>query len=353
MPPPPVATSPRVGSMSSNCSQPQTATSSAFSDAMRCEALLFSGPNCWSCKSPDPDLAHVVSQKDRQVCVLVSLAQFLQRLISLKASFWQQAGLLPFAHKSVANCVPLCAQCHKAFDRPDDPSYVFLPSDLEFFITWELEDRHRRWQEIMPEHRIVPSAEEYRNHQLSRYLISEKDNGGLYCGYFLKQIFFFFDGRCPVNLLEEFAGPKTWHGHPLAAIRRGIAVLGSARCHVLDKSTINDLTTLRELYFDDPSIVDQTLSGLYRTPRLSHKRKREDHDGTENRNPSQKKRATCISEEREQYPSNAAHPRPRGNDSGGQMQQRSHLYSEYVFGPETTSEDKIRHFSPLFMPTDV
>ena len=343
--------SPRLGSMSSNHSQPQSAASSTFSETTNLEALRLSGPNCWSCLNLDPELAHVVSQKDGQVCVLLPLTQFLHWLTSLKASFWEPAGLFPFSYKAVTNCIPLCPQCHRAFDRSDDPCYVFLPSDLQFFIKWETNDQHRRSQGILPRHRIVPGVEQYRNHQLSKHLISNDANGGLYCSYFLKD--YLHGGHCPTNLLREFAKPRTWHGHPLAAIRRGIAILGSGRCYVLDQSTIDQLTTLRRLYFNDPFIVDQRLSGLYRIPPLAHKRKRDDDDTEDQDSDQQKRHASSVHRESQQNRSNAACPPPKEDNNSRATQHGSHIDSECVFGPGTTSDDKIRHFAPLLLSTDV
>ena len=306
MPPPPIPTSPQLDSMSSNYSQSQSAASSAFSETTKLEALRLSGPNCWSCSSSDPDLAHVVSQKDGQVCVLLPLAQYW--LTSLKTPLWEQAVLFPFSYKAVTNFIPLCPVCHRAFDCSDDPCYVFLPSDLQFFIKWEIDDQHRRSQGVLPRHSIVPGVEQYRNHQLSKHLISNDANGGLYCSYFLKD--YLHGGHCPTNLLREFAKPRTWHGHPLAAIRRGIAILGSGRCYVLDQSTIDQLTTLRRLYFNDPFIVDQRLSGLYRIPPLAHKRKRDDDDTEDQDSDQQKRHASSVHRESQQNRSNAACPPP-------------------------------------------
>ena len=348
MPPPPIPTSPRLGSVSS---QLQSAASSAFSEATKLQALHLSGPNCWACQNLDPDLAHVVSQKDGQVCVLLPLTQFLQWLISSKASLWKQASLFPFSYKAVTNCIPLCPQCHRAFDRSEDPCYVFLPSDLQFFIKWETNDQQRRSQGISPSHRIVPGVEEYHNHQLSQNLISNDANGGLYCGYFLKD--YLYNGCLPTDFIRTLAGPKPWHGHPLATIRRGIAILGSARCYVLGESTVNQLTTLRHLYFNDPIIVDQKLSGLYRTLPLAHKRKRDDDD-TEDQDFNQRKRhASFVPGEHQQNPSNAARQSQKEDNGFREMQHRSRIDSECVFGPETTTEDKVRHFAPLLQSTDV
>jgi hypothetical protein len=42
---------------------------------------------------------------------------------------------------SPINAIPLCPLCRTQFDLANDPGFVFFPSDLEFFINFELADR--------------------------------------------------------------------------------------------------------------------------------------------------------------------------------------------------------------------
>lgn len=68
MPPPPPA--PSRSPRRSEDSQPRTDISNAFSDPVKLEVTRLSGADCWSCLNNDPEFAHVVAQKDGQVCIL-------------------------------------------------------------------------------------------------------------------------------------------------------------------------------------------------------------------------------------------------------------------------------------------
>lgn len=49
------------------------------------------------------------------------------------------------------NAIPLRPTCHCQFDLASDPGFVFIPTDLQYFIQFELEDRQRRRKAVEQE----------------------------------------------------------------------------------------------------------------------------------------------------------------------------------------------------------
>ncbi|KAJ5407336.1 hypothetical protein N7465_008620, partial [Penicillium sp. CMV-2018d] len=320
-------------------SQPRTDISNAFSDAAKLEVSRLSGAQCWSCLTPDPQFAHVIAQKDGQV------------------PNWIAASLLPFSLKSVINCIQLCPTCHAAFDRSDDPRWVFLPTDLDFFIRYELADQQRRAQADPPSTRIVPTIQDYRDHLASKGLVANDAIGGLYRGYYLQN--FLCGGLLSLDQLGVLATPKPWHGHPLGAIRRGIAVLGSSRCLTLDRATINNLAKLRDLYFDDESLIHPSLVQLYRNPPAGGKRKRADEETDDEADHHREKKPKIATDaDNNEYSENCqgserfCHIYAQGTVLDTVL---TDLYSstEWVLGPTSTGNDAIERFAPLLRSTDI
>lgn len=168
---------------------------------------------------------------------------------------WEQAGVFTLSYKSTSNAIPLCPTCHSAYDLAIDPGYVFFPTDLKFFIEFEIEDRERRRiaAEIgQPQsiQRRVPPAIEYEARQRETGVLSSEATsiGGLYRRVFLRN--FLLGGLRP-ELLRSLATHKQWHGNPIASFRRAMAALGSPRLLVMDVTIRNDLQRLRDLYFED------------------------------------------------------------------------------------------------------
>ncbi|KAL4793926.1 hypothetical protein BDV19DRAFT_365610 [Aspergillus venezuelensis] len=326
-------------------SQPRTDASNTFSDTVKLEVVRLSGANCWSCLNSDPEFAHVVAQKDGQ------------------ALYWIQAGLLPFSFKAAVNCITLCFSCHASFDRSSDPCWIFLPTDLNFFIRFEINDQFRCAQNDQTSGRIVPTIEKYRDHLASKEVAAPDAPGGLYRGYYLKN--FLHGGYMSVESLQFLTTPKPWHGHPLAAIRRGIAILGSARCYALDRTTIDELTTLRRLYFDDKNLIDKKLVQLYHLSPPNRKRQMSDDESEPH---DQKKLATNPDNhgttqgvQNNQIPQDveialdthhvcnlaeasalSAGPHTDVHDSTG-----------WVLGPSATGNDAIDRFALLLQSTDI
>ena len=75
-----------------------------------------------------------------------------------------------FALASLANAIALCGTCQPQFDCALDPRFVFIPTDLDYFIDFELEDRQRRRaaaEKGVLSDRLVPTAEMYKLHEMT------------------------------------------------------------------------------------------------------------------------------------------------------------------------------------------
>ena len=158
----------------------------------------------------------------------------------------------------VDNGLPLCALCHRNFDDHNNPGFVFLPTDISFFRTFEERDIARR-REHYRRHRIrvkriCPSHDDYRQCQLARSLISEDDSGGTYDRFVLRDYFPKL-GCCDTSRsmrTGRLLPAATWHGDPMAALRRGFGILGSVTIiGVLPKEIRRQLQELQNLYLEN------------------------------------------------------------------------------------------------------
>lgn len=213
---------------------------------------------------------------------------------------WEQAGLFQsFTYNQAANAISLCPTCHVEFDLSLDPGYVFFPTDLKFFIEFEIEDRERRRiaaHSGQPIKRRVPTAREYLLHQQKTGVVSSESIGGLYRRVFLRN--FLHSGHFP-DLVRSLATPKPWHGEPLASIRRVMGALGSPRQYVLDITIRNDLEQLRDLYFGgEPQYHDEAfLRDVYKLDAPgNNKRNSGDEDESERaeKKPKNEEIKLCI-----------------------------------------------------------
>jgi hypothetical protein len=131
------------------------------------------------------------------------------------------------------------------YDRTIDPGFVFFPTDLQYFIDYELEDARARAAGGSKRERRVPTESEYQQYQEEEGLIPRNRVGGLY-----RRVFLDFMGRLD---LTKVSTAKTWHGELMYAIRRAIALLGTAQVNLLPSVIHQQLLQLHRLYFiDDP-----------------------------------------------------------------------------------------------------
>ncbi|KKZ66454.1 hypothetical protein EMCG_07819 [[Emmonsia] crescens] len=228
------SSSSRSFGMSASSSQSDYPKSDAFSRATKLEVKRLAGDQCWACNTSTTQVCHVFGKEDPQI------------------PLWYDANLINFDLISVDNGIALCPTCHAEFDQMADPGFVLLPSDLQYFIDVELDERQARKLALKngkDVHRKVPTAEEYKIHQSNNGKVSADASGGLYRPIFLKN--YLLGGRLPSHILDTLSTPKQWHGAPVATLRRGILVLGGARVQSLDAETRSQLELLRDLYFLD------------------------------------------------------------------------------------------------------
>ncbi|KAG5291647.1 pyruvate dehydrogenase kinase [Histoplasma ohiense] len=304
--------------------------SDAFSAATKLEVKRLAGENCWACGSGPVHICHIIAKEDSQ------------------AQLWNEFGLITFPLTSVGNAVPLCPLCRNQFDLVADPGFLFIPTDLQYFIQFELKDRERRRADMeqgVISKREIPTRDIYRAHQVKQGIISADSVGGLYLPIFLKH--YFHCNQLPFDVLPYFSRPKQWHGAPLATFRRAFPVLGSARLNALSRQTRLELQQLRDLYFlteeeDSPSMVP----GSIPTPRPQaddKKRKRSPDDDTRDDTGSKKPKPTARGDA-------AREKGDRSGEAGTHRQCPATLRDsslDWVLGPDIPTEEAVRRYAPV------
>lgn len=163
----------------------------------------------------------------------------------------------------------------------------------------------------------------------------EGATSGLYRRIFLK------DYLHPGLISPEALGvatPKQWHRAPIATLRRGIMALGSPRITSLDEATVNQLQTLRDLYFrpteDNPVNIRSSL------PLPDHQGEKRLADGDEGQLESKtvKRDSTRMDE-----PENTD-----GNNFNDQQNRGRAFKDEWVLGPDLTTQEVIYRYASVF-----
>ena len=318
---------------------------SSFSNQTKLEVIRLDGPNCWACNTDSPHFAHVIPQADTQVGDVTFLSWILKLTrCHVQKKVWEDSQLINFSYSSPANSVPLCPSCHAEFDNPTDPGFVFFPTDLDYFIDFELRDRQRRQQGGI---RKVPSASDYKDHQIRESKVSSLAPGGLYRRVFLKD--YLLGGLLTMDMFQLFASDKTWHGDPIASLRRAIGMLGSARAVILDANITRQLHQLQDLYFSDSA--NPRLS-LYYGRKTAEKRPHdEDSDNEDDRHC--KRRGSLQESARKSDDINASQSADTSHkDSAtvpGDTLQPSNTSQacDWVLGPQSSANESIKHFAPV------
>jgi hypothetical protein len=252
-----------------------------------------------------------------------------------------------------------------------DPGYVFFPTDIQYFIDFERRDRARREEfardtgtSISSFIRQVPTSDDYKQHQVNNNIISPTAIGGRYSRLFLKQ--YLHGGELP-GAEAFFSTAKEWHGAPLASFRRAFAALASPRFLVIvDVDTRHMLEELQQLYFSDDCLSPEQVSlrDVYR-PQAQTSQKRQLEDQTNDKSGRYEKKAKCQDTGFARTPagvnqcqddeSGRHDKKARCQDVGfagtlmGSKQCRG--YTDWVLGPETTSNDAIKLYAPVFSST--
>jgi hypothetical protein len=218
--------------------------------------------------------------------------------------------------------------------------FFFVPSDLDFFIRFELRDRIRRQGDITK--RRVPLAHEYARYQHRQGKITDVAQGGQYTRVYLGDIPF----------AQNTQAPKQWHGAPLPTIRKAIGALGSPRIGRIHQDMVMKLTILRDLYYLDDEEETERRYQLERPSKdddyhyqgsdeeddENREDEDEDEDEEDETEPGTKggKRRLKWTKQEARYP---------------KRQRRRESRFEWDLGPDATAEDAIRKFGPvLFGP---
>lgn len=243
------------------------------------------------------------------------------------------------------NAIPLCPTCHQQFDCSWDPGFVFVPTDLPFFIEFEIEDRERR---RMAENRgivvgrEVPSSEMYKQHQVSKGVITPDAIGGQYRPTFLKP--YLLHDRLPFDITEYLSNPREWHGAPLACLRRCIHLLGSPR--LSDKQTRVQLEQLRDLYFFSEDESSTALRSELAT-------QAEPENGGEKRGGKKRQHDDSMPNDTRSTKQQRGHRQGDGGASNSQnattfcpiLQREVRAY--WSLGPDVSTEEAVRQFAPV------
>ncbi|KAL8762711.1 MAG: hypothetical protein Q9184_001335 [Pyrenodesmia sp. 2 TL-2023] len=130
------------------------------------------------------------------------------------------------------NGIRLFVLCHQTLDKIELAAWVFIPSDLEFFIAAEKSDYERRINVynisgIFP---VRPGTEEHID-----------SCGGMYDAYMLRH--YMGLGNWQPGRSTFLPNTKHWHGDPMITLQKGFLALGL--CSLL---LPKELEVLSELY---------------------------------------------------------------------------------------------------------
>ncbi|KAI4156934.1 MAG: hypothetical protein L6R39_000886 [Caloplaca ligustica] len=137
------------------------------------------------------------------------------------------------------NSMDPCNRCHAALDHHEDPGWVFIPTDLNFFIDFERTDYRRRVASFKKSsdgvctQRIPPTPDQY-----------VQACGGLYDMYMLRPFGSPQDAWQHPGRSAYQPNPKVWHGDPMLALFKAFHAVES-NPHLLPEDS---LMTLSRLY---------------------------------------------------------------------------------------------------------
>ena len=166
-------------------------------------------------------------------------------------------GLIDFRSKeSIQNGIALCYICHTNYDSQYNPSFFFLPTDLDYFINFELKDRKRRQNHYRRTHeitmRLCPTPEQYRVYQ-HEHGVEGTESGGLYLRIMTRN----FHGRVLGHTFEPgpslmFGTTKSWPGSPMASLHRAMIMLQRLKLRGVPDDIRDKLLKLQVLYTKEP-----------------------------------------------------------------------------------------------------
>ncbi|PVH73131.1 hypothetical protein DL98DRAFT_576444 [Cadophora sp. DSE1049] len=193
---------------------------------------------CWHCGASPAEVCHVIGSRDHT---------FQDAL---------KDGLIDFTEKhSSQNAIALCGTCHTNFDHVYSPSFFFLPTDLDYFLSFERSDQKRRQEIGQREGRIpgryCPTAQTYQAYQI-QHGVPGAEQGGLYTRLVLKDFLPQYPHRAPFKPgSSEFGATKPWTGSPMAALQRAVVMFRRLNLSGIPPEIRDALRQLQDAYSED------------------------------------------------------------------------------------------------------
>ncbi|KAL9028871.1 MAG: hypothetical protein Q9196_002818, partial [Gyalolechia fulgens] len=244
------------------------------------------------------------------------------------------------------NGMRLCTLCHPPLDSIELPSWVFVPSNLDFFITFERNDFTRRMSEykttgLFPIRRCPP-IELYKN-----------TGGGLYDAYMLRK-HGPRNGNWRPGRSIYLPHSKGWHGDPMIALYKGFIVLGTRGLLLPPK-----LRILSDLYMrNDQGPSEEAARSGPDDPEESPAEDMDNGDGLSN-SPTPQRRRKTTKANRDPSRTRKSGDQGQGGYAGGKkrrfVQQEGDSHQErikfqrvpWVWGPGKSSADHAKYHNSL------
>lgn len=259
--------------------------------------------------------------------------------------------LLNFLSQQFSIMSHVCPTCHANFDTMVDPVFILIPTDINYFIEFEGNDRDRR-QRTREVHGKTPQGEfpttaQYKEHQTAQGLVPPDAVRGLYQPVFLKS--FLHSGLLPFDIEQYFTHPRPCHGAPSASLRRAMHVLGGARLGKLGPVTLQQLWTLQKLYFldnDEDDFVEQ-----HETARTGQKQGYGHKGHGQSRGPDDSSEPDDSNKPDDSEQSLAKKQRISSHHINFERATTfppflSNILCEWDWGPHITAQDAIQRFAP-------
>ncbi|PQE16465.1 dienelactone hydrolase family protein [Rutstroemia sp. NJR-2017a WRK4] len=192
---------------------------------------------CWHCGASPADICHVIGSRDNT---------FQDALAD---------GLIDFQEKqNPQNAIALCGTCHTNFDHVYNPSFFFLPTDLNYFINYERQDQKRRRKlgrrtGTIPA-RMCPTAQTYQD-QIHQG-VEGAELGGLYIRIAINDFLPQYPRRAPFQPgPSEYGATKPWTGSPMASLQRAVLMLRKLNLHGIPRNIRDALRQLQDAYSEE------------------------------------------------------------------------------------------------------
>ncbi|RHZ49624.1 hypothetical protein CDV55_100289 [Aspergillus turcosus] len=295
----------------------QSVVSGLFPNTVK-EKMRRMEEECWGCGSEKIQIARVLAKADGAT------------------SFLEKRRLINFNPLTAMNAIALCPTCRTYYDDALDPMFFFVPSDLDFFIRFELRNRVHRQGDITK--RRVPLPREYAQYQYKQGKITDVAQGGQYTRVYL----------CDNPRTQHTQAPNQWHGAPFPAIRRAIGALGSPRIGRIPQDMVMKLQILRDLYYLDDDEETERRHKLQR-PSQDDDYQDSDEEEDENKEEEEEEEDEDETEDEEQIfkGKKGCSKRSKTITYSSKRRRRDQSRWEWDLGPDATTEDAIRKYGPV------